>query len=318
MQVHSRFLKEKNFKKGARPGHKGYGRKIPMNIECEEVIHEVSEEDSVCSCCGESYVDMGVTEESIEIQVRIIVTKIIHVRRRKVRKCNCEDAPKTVTALKPVNVIPKGMYTHKVLAMLLYFKYGLQIPLTRALQLFDAYGLSVNRGTITGIFAKLEPILFPLYEAFIDELEPEEVLYVDETGLRHFYSVDGMQLSDAERPEKLSWLWVFCGETVTVFVADKSRSSAVLTETLGTGCRVILVSDGAPCYRKFAREEDGVLHARCWSHLRRHFLDAAIKFPELTAWARGWREKIAYVFNLNERRLKTVPDTMEREAAQSV
>ncbi len=95
-------------KRGARPGHKGYGRKISMDIACEEVIHEVSEEDSVCSCCCESYVDMGVTEESIEIQGKILVTKSIRVRRRKVRKCNCEEAPKTVTALKPLKYHPQG------------------------------------------------------------------------------------------------------------------------------------------------------------------------------------------------------------------
>jgi len=47
----------------------------------------------------------------------------------------------------------------------------------------------------------------------------------------------------------------------------------------------VLLTDGYPAYEKYAAQINGVVHAQCWSHTRRHFLKAEDIEPELTTKA---------------------------------
>jgi len=44
--------------------------------------------------------------------------------------------------------------------------------------------------------------------------------------------------------------------------------------------------------------------AFCWAHVRRDFLDAAKKYPELEDWALLWVEKIGDLYHINNQRRK--------------
>ena len=45
-----------------------------------------------------------------------------------------------------------------------------------------------------------------------------------------------------------------------------------------------------------------VILAFCWSHVRRDFIDCAAGQVDLTDWCRGWIERIAGIYRLNEAR----------------
>ena len=55
----------------------------------------------------------------------------------------------------------------------------------------------------------------------------------------------------------------------------------MVRQVLGEYCGVLL-SDGYQAYEKHAAEVNGVVHAQCWSHARRHMLKAQEAEPKLT------------------------------------
>lgn len=297
-------------RRGARPGHRGHGRKLPRNIPVVEQIHRVPPQDAVCPKCGKPYSKSGLHEESHEVTIEIQFRLIKHKRERVFCDCGCSGVPASVTAPLPPKVIPKGMYSHAFLAHLLTYKYGFQIPLTRIALMFAMEGLQINPGTVCNTFMKLRRVLHPLYMLFRQKLLEERKLHVDETSFRRFgfTQVEG-------KPRKLHWLWTFSGEKTVFFWVDPSRSSSVLHETLGSEADLTLLSDHFSAYKKYARESN-VVHALCWGHFRRFFKDAMTSYRSLKKWCEQWISRIGQIYHLNEQRLKALGDKEAFTAAQ--
>ena len=57
-----------------------------------------------------------------------------------------------------------------------------------------------------------------------------------------------------------------------------------MREALGKFCGVLL-TDGYIVYERFAQTVNRLVHAQCWSHTRRHFVDAERAEPRLVAEA---------------------------------
>ncbi len=309
---------QKKRKRGGQKGHKGHGRKIPEHLPVLEQIHDVPPELAVCPKCGRPFSSSGLCEESTEITMEIQLKVIRHKRKRMFRTCDCPHVPTSVTAPPPVKAIPKCLYSHAFLAYMLSWKYGFQIPLTRIALMLAMEGLSVNVGTLSGIFQRLTEMLLPLYLLFQQELRSEERLHVDETSFRHFGSSASMAFTEVETtPRKLSWLWVFSGNNVTFFVVDPSRSSTVPQRTLGSDLTVTLITDNFSAYRKYLKSAIHVKHALCWAHFRRHFEDATVSFPQLAPWSAQWIGRIAELYHLNDQRLGAVSDQILFAQAQA-
>ena len=58
----------------------------------------------------------------------------------------------------------------------------------------------------------------------------------------------------------------------------------IAREALGKFCGV-LVTDGYIVYDRFVQTVNRLVHAQCWSHTRRHFVDAERAEPRLVAEA---------------------------------
>lgn len=64
-----------------------------------------------------------------------------------------------------------------------------------------------------------------------------------------------------------------------------------------------MVCDRFSSYKKLARLNTAIILAYCWAHVRRDFLDLALKFPALENWAFTWVDEIAKSYHLNYQRL---------------
>jgi transposase len=53
-----------------------------------------------------------------------------------------------------------------------------------------------------------------------------------------------------------------------------------------------------------AVEHRFIILAFCWAHVRRDYLDAARKYPELQNWAFSWVDMIATLYHINNQRRK--------------
>jgi transposase len=283
-----------NRKRGARFGHKGYGRKIP-DLPVVEVFHEIPDDEKCCAICGKprDLTSIGEVSYEIEYETRAVLKK--HVRQKAFDTCHCRGH-RSVTAPKPPQVIPKGKFSNSFLGHILVMKFFFQIPLHRLTMIMLTQGLNASEGALTGMLKKLEPLLFPLYLLLAEVSRSEDHWHVDETGWMHFVQV----------PDKQGWhwwLWVFVSKLTVVFILDPSRSSNVPRKHLGDGARGIVSCDRFSAYGKLVALIEGLKRALCWSHFRRDFVDAGKSLNALKPWADLWVSRIAGIYRLNEERL---------------
>jgi transposase len=157
-------------------------------------------------------------------------------------------------------------------------------------------GLAISEGTLTGMFQKLEPLLYPLYLLLAEINRSEGHWHVDETGWMNFVQTSG-------KHGWHWWLWVFVSPMTVMFVLDQSRSSNVPREHFGENARGIVNCDRFSAYGKLVTLIEVLVRPLCWSHFRRDFVDAGKSFNALKAWADLWVSRIAGIYHLNDERL---------------
>lgn len=145
-----------------------------------------------------------------------------------------------------------AMLGPRALALSAWLHYGCGLSAAKISRLYGLLGLSVTPGGITLGWERLGRDATGTYEALKQALRASAVVTPDETGWR----------VDAER----GWLWVFVGDTVTVYdirVGDGSRGAEVATGMLGADFDGILCRDGWSAYRAFK----SATHQTCLGHL---------------------------------------------------
>lgn len=295
-------------RRGGKPGHKGYGRKIPQVPEVE-VLHEIPADQTLCAHCGNPYARTGLTEDSYEYDVEFKLVRVKHRRKRMVRTCDC-SAPKFITAPKPPQVIPKGKFSHTFLAHIIVMKYFFQIPLHRLAHMLWMRGLQVTESTFTENLRTLHDLLTPLYSRLVQINQSAEHWHVDETGWKVF--------THTEQKSSFNWwLWVFASTQTVIYLVDPSRSASVLLKHFGKDAAGIVNSDRYSAYNKLVKKRAGLKNAFCWVHFRRDFIKAAKANIHLRAWAQQWLTGIRDLYRLNRHRLAVLDDATEYAQAQA-
>jgi transposase len=298
-QATSRKLLRKHLPRGAKPGHKGFGRVVP-DLPEKVFVHPIPCDQQTCPECGQFLKDTGFTEESHQVDVEIRYVRVKHVRKRAVRSCTC-SGPKFVTAPKPLQVIPKSMFSHGFLAHVITMKYFFQIPLYRQTLIMGMHSLPVNESTLSGIFHKLHDLFSPLYDQLVAHSRTAKHWHADETGWKNF-------ILSEEKQSFNWWLWVFASNQTVVYVLDSTRSASVPLKHLGEDAEGILSSDRYSAYNKLTHETEGLRNSFCWAHVRRDFIDAGKAFTFLVDWADRWVNMIGELYLCNRERLATGED----------
>jgi transposase len=118
----------------------------------------------------------------------------------------------------------------------------------------DVVHVTISRGELARIIAKVGRALEQPYQELLDDLPGQAVLNVDETGHK--------QNGDRQ------WTWCFRAGLYTLFKIDPTRSGDVLIEVLGAEFDGVLGCDYFSSYRRYQREF-GVLLQFCLAHLIR-------------------------------------------------
>lgn len=191
------------------------------------------------------------------------------VKRKETDVLSCPPAPPAV--------FEKSFADVSVLAGLLIDKFVYHLPLYRQHQRLLHAGIRLSRGTLTQWVQRAADLLEPIYYALLSSILQSHVLTMDETPIK------------AGRREKgklhQGYFWPLYGDQDEVaFPFAASRAQAVVREALGKFCGVLL-TDGYIVYERFAQKVSQLVHAQCWSHTRRQFVDAPRAEPRLVATA---------------------------------
>jgi transposase len=91
-------------------------------------------------------------------------------------------------------------------------------------------------------------------------------VFMDETPIKAGRKIKGKMHT--------AYFWPVLAENQVAFVYSSSRAYGNVSEILGKGCKKLL-SDGYGAYEKYVESrEDEVVHAQCWVHARRKFVEA--------------------------------------------
>jgi transposase len=118
----------------------------------------------------------------------------------------------------------------------------------------DVVGVTISRGLLSKVIAKVSEALDGPYQELLDALPGEPALNVDETGHK--------------RNKERMWTWCFRASLFTLFHIDPTRSGDVLLEVLGAEFDGVLGCDCFSAYRRYMRECDVTLQF-CLAHLIR-------------------------------------------------
>lgn len=140
------------------------------------------------------------------------------------------------------------------------------------------YGLKISLGEISEVLHRVADRGKEAYNDLLWEIRGSPVVNADETGWRE----DGVN----------GYIWSFSTPEVRYLLRDKSRSSRLVTETLGDEFSGVLVSDFYGAYNAY-----GGVKQRCWVHLLRDMKKLVEKHPNDESVAR-WAGEVKLLYEL--------------------
>jgi transposase len=240
---------------------------LPEDLPRVEVIHDLEEEEKICSCGAHlSRIGEEVSEKLDIVPAKIQVIR--HIRYKYACK-SCEGleslGPTVKIAAPPAELIPKGLATAGLLAYVAIAKYADALPLYRQEKIFARYGIELTRSTMAGWMVKAAERCEPLMRLLQRELISGPLVNADET------PVQVMDEPGRANTTK-SYMWVFRGGTpgkeVVFYRYSPTRSGDVPQEIL-QGYRGYLQTDAFSAYDGLDKQ---VRLVGCFAHVRRNFV----------------------------------------------
>jgi transposase len=251
---------------------RGRKKKI-VPTEQVEIVHELSEEERACPCCGKLRPEIGEERRSEYDLVPAHVVERVHVIK-KYGPCDCEhfDESKNQTVLAapgPAKIIPGSDFTNRTTAFFMASKYANAIPFYRMEKMLAQDGLIVTRATLCNQAVAVGRAIGDLIEAMGRDILESPVILMDETTVQVLKDERGP-------PGKKSYMWVLRGYRdkmpIHLFRYNPSRSGEFALTTLD-GYKGYLQTDGYAGYNRVG-ERDGIVHVGCFAHIRRKFYEA--------------------------------------------
>ena len=240
---------------------------LPEDLPRVEVIHDIDEDQKICSCG----VPLSRIGEEVSEKLDIVPAKVQVIRhiRYKYACRNCEgvesEEPTVTIAPAPSELIPKGLATAGLVAYIAIAKYSDALPLYRQEKIFSRLGIELSRSTMAGWMVKASESCEPLMGLLQKELISGPLVNADETPVQ--------VLDEPGRANTTkSYMWVFRGgapgKEVVYYRYSPTRSGDVPREVL-QGYRGYLQTDAYSAYESL----DGqVSLVGCFAHVRRNFV----------------------------------------------
>ncbi|MBI2519584.1 MAG: IS66 family transposase [Bdellovibrio sp.] len=229
-----------------------------IELSVEEIEHDLSH--SQCPHCSNTELNelKGLFEESTEYDVNATYYLL---KRHKRKKYKCNHCQKIITAKGPEKLKAGAQFSVQMAVQIACDKFQYHLPLERQRIKMKNAGLEVSVKTLFSLTGHLYQLLLPLEELNKQDIFTGEYACMDESPLNFF------------NPQKSrGYAWTVSNHIGAYYQFEPTRSGDVAKEMI-RGFQGIVVTDGYGSYG-FLGDQEGILHAYCWSHVRRYFFDA--------------------------------------------
>ncbi|MFV1963328.1 MAG: IS66 family transposase, partial [Acidimicrobiia bacterium] len=284
-------------KPGGQPGHPKHKRpEFPPELLDGIWEYQLSE----CPVCGDALLP---SDEAPRVVQQIeIIQKPIRIDEHRGMAYWCESCQQVHYAPLPTEVQKGGLFGPQLTALVAYMKGTCHASFSTIRKfLRDVLKVTVSRGYLRKLIAKVTDSLDHAYEELLSLLPGEAVVNVDETGHK-------------EKGRRL-WTWCFRAELYTLFRIDTSRGSQVIIDTLGEEFDGVLGCDYFSAYRKYMDTFD-VRVQFCIAHLIRD-VKFLLTLPDRRTqnYGKRLRDAIRRMFEVIHRRDELKPAMFARRLA---
>jgi transposase len=245
-------------------------QELPADLPRREKVLACTPEQSTCRACGQETSVIGY-EQSEQLDVEPARYFVLVTKREK-RACRFCKEGGVVTAALPARIIDKSLVSDRVVMDTVVAKYSDHLPLYRQSAMLEREtGVEISRATLDGWVMRVGELLLPIVAAIRRELVSGTYIQADETPV-------GVQMHDGRGKNHQAYLWQY----------GKPGGSVVFDFRLGRGregpkrflgqFEGILQSDGYAAYEQVGGPK--MVHACCWAHARRKFIEALKLHPE--------------------------------------
>jgi transposase len=237
---------------GGQPGHPKHARVAfpPEALNAGSFDHRLD----TCPACGHDLQPTPTLAPRVVQQVDLRQVPL-SIQEHRGHPAWCPRCQKLHEAPLPVGIERGGLVGPTLTALIAYLKGACHASFSTIRKfLRDVVRVTISRGQLARIIAKVSQALERPYEELLEDLPAQARLNVDETGHKR----NGLRL----------WTWCFRARLYTLFKIDPTRSADVLIDVLGAEFNGVLGCDYFAAYRRYQREF-GVTLQFCLAHLIR-------------------------------------------------
>jgi transposase len=287
-------------RQGGQPGHPRHTRALlpPEALNGGSFDHRLD-------CCP----DCGSAVQPLDRPPRLVQqidvpAQPISAQEHRAHACWCPACGKAHYAPLPQPIEQGGLVGPRLTTLIAYLKGACHASFSTIRKfLKDVAQVSISRGQLAAVIAKVSAALEGPYDELLARLPDEPILNVDETG--HKDKGDRM------------WTWCFRASLYTLFKIDPTRKAEVLIDVLGEEFQGVLGCDYFSAYRRYMRAL-GVPLQFCLAHLIRDvkFLSTLASLDEVLY---GTRLLLALkeLFGVIHRREQMPPAAFERSLREA-
>jgi transposase len=266
------------------PRRDPHGRSpLPEHLERREVIHDLTDAQKRCPCCGQPRECIGEqTAEQLDLEpVRFFVLRT----RKKSYACrHCDPvtvpAEQRIATAGPLNVgpIPRGLCGPGLLAQVVTAKFADHVPVHRLAGQLARSGVTIASSTLGDWLFRASELLTPLYDLMRERLLLSRVIHGDDTGVK-------LRVPGSTRTTK-AHLWTYIGDADYAYVLFDSTAGYTAdgpTRFL-EGYKGYFQADALAQYEGLYGE-DKIKRVCCGAHARRKFVAASDAGDERAAKA---------------------------------
>lgn len=266
------------------PRRDDHGRSpLPEHLERREVVHDVTEAERLCPCCGQSRAFIGEqTAEQLDLEpAKFFVLRTIK-KSYACRHCNpaTVSVEQRIQTAGPAQVGPiaKGLCGPGLLAHAITAKFADHTPVHRLAGQLARSGVTIASSTLGDWLKQASELLRPLYRLMHTRLLLSRVIHGDDTGVK-------LRVPGSTRTTK-AHLWTCIGDAdypYVVFDFTSNYTADGPTRFL-KGYKGYFQADALAQYEGLYGE-DAIKHVCCGAHARRKFVAASDAGDERAAKA---------------------------------
>jgi transposase len=246
---------------------------LPERLERREVLHDLSEAEKLCPCCGRPRVCIGEqTAEQLDMEPAVFFVRRTVKKSYACPHCDPASVPaeQRLQTAGPAQVGPlaKGLCGPGLLAQVITAKFADHTPVHRLAGQLARSGVTLACSTLGDWLSRAADLLAPLVEQMRRQVLRARVIHGDDTKVR-------LRVPGEDRTRQ-AHQWVYIGDAdhpyvVFDFTADYTKAGPTAFLKGYTG---YLQADALAQYEGLYGP-DKIKHCCCWAHARRKFVAAA-------------------------------------------